>query len=161
MATSRQPPLTQPAPRAESELLLPPARCASAPDLSRARAGGVPQKRTVVRSKAFLKAQILVQNLPAMDCVVRNVSLSGARLEVDETFALPREFELELPQRGTVLLCELRWRRNDRVGVRFLGPRSPRAPTNQAMEELRSENTRLRRENARLKARIEELTGGF
>ena len=161
MATSRQTTLIKPAPHAEGGPILSRARCASAPDTSRARAAGVPQKRAVVRSKTFLKAQIRVQNLPAIDCVVRNISRNGARIEVDDTLALPRQFELELPQRGMVLLCEFRWRRDYRVGVRFVGPQSPRAPRNQAMEELRSENARLRRENARLKARIEELTGGF
>ena len=96
-----------------------------------------------------------------MACVVRNVSLSGARLEVDETFALPRQFELELPQRGMVLLCELKWRRDDRVGVKFLDNRGRHDATLEATEKLREENARLRRENARFKARVEELTGGF
>jgi hypothetical protein len=136
------------------------ARSAAAVDSSLARSCA-PQKRASVRSKAFLKAHIRIHNLPAMDCVVRNVSPSGARLEVDETFALPTEFDLEIPQRGVVLLCELKWRRDDVVGVKFLDRQGPHAPTAEAMEKLQRENARLRRENGRLKARVEELIGGF
>ena len=77
------------------------------------------QERDSVRSRAFLKAHILIQNLPSMECVVRNISLSGARLEVDKTFALPIEFELEIPQLGVVLWCELKWRRA-RIDLRSL-----------------------------------------
>jgi PilZ domain len=82
------------------------------------------QERDSVRSRAFLKAHILIQNLPSMECVVRNISLSGARLEVDKTFALPIEFELEIPQLGVVLWCELKWRRDDTdtVGVNMENP---------------------------------------
>jgi hypothetical protein len=80
------------------------------------------QERDSVRSRALLKAHILIQNLPSMECVVRNISLSGARLEVDKTFALPIEFELEIPQLGVVLWCEPKWRRDDTVGVNMENP---------------------------------------
>jgi hypothetical protein len=160
VATYGQIPLIDRAPPAEGGALLSSARSADAVDPSRARSCA-PQKRASVRSKAFLKAHIRIHNLPAMDCVVRNVSPSGARLEVDETFALPMEFELEIPQRGVVLMCEVKWRRDDLVGVKFLDHQGPHTPTAEAMEKLQRENARLRRENARLKTRVEELIGGF
>ena len=96
-----------------------------------------------------------------MDCVVRNISMRGARLEVDQTFALPTEFELEIPQRGAVLLCELKWRNGDKVGVKFLDRQGPHAPTIEEMEELRRENARLRRKIDLLTARVQELAGGL
>jgi hypothetical protein len=71
-----------------------------------------------------------------MDCMVRNMSLSGARLEVSQNFILPTEFELEIPQRGSVLLCALIWRKDDAVGVKFLDSKGPirRAPTAASQE---------------------------
>jgi hypothetical protein len=96
-----------------------------------------------------------------MECVVRDISLGGARIEIDETFALPNEFALEIPQRGAMLLCELRWRNGDKVGVKFLDRQDPHAPTIEEMEELRRENARLRGEIARLTARVRELIGGL
>jgi hypothetical protein len=123
------------------------------------------QRRDSVRYRAFLKARILIQDWTKMDCMVRNMSLSGARLEASQNFILPTEFELEFPQRrsallcalkhGSVLLCVLIWRKDEAVGVKFLNSVGP--PTSAA--ELRSENARLRQENARLKLRVEELTG--
>jgi PilZ domain len=91
-----------------------------------------------------------------MECVVRDISRGGARLEVDETFALSTEFALEIPQRGAMLL-ELRWRNGDMVGVKFLDRQAPHAPTIEEMEELRRENARLRQEIARL----HQLIGGL
>jgi hypothetical protein len=85
--------------------------------------------------------------------------LGGARIEVDDTFALPTEFALEIPQRGVMLLCELRWRNGDAVGVKFLDRQTPHAPTIEEVEELRRDNARLRREIARLTARVQELIG--
>jgi hypothetical protein len=44
------------------------------------------QERDAVRSRAFLEARIRLQNRTmSVDCVVRNISLSGAKLEVDAT----------------------------------------------------------------------------
>jgi PilZ domain len=118
------------------------------------------QERDSARSKAFLKAHVRVGKLPKMECVVRDISLGGARIEVDETFALPTEFALEIPQRGAMLLCELQWRNGDAVGVKFLDRQAPHAPTIEEVEELRRENARLRQEIARLTARVQELIGG-
>ena len=88
------------------------------------------------------------------------MSLSGARLEVSQNFILPTEFELEIPQRGSVLLCALIWRKDDAVGVKFLDSKGPirRAPTADFMKKIRRENARLREEIARLTAQFQELT---
>ncbi len=54
-----------------------------------------------------------------MDCLVRDISPTGAKLELDGTSVLPCEFDLAVPQRRTVHPCEIRWRRQNAVGVRF------------------------------------------
>ena len=118
------------------------------------------QRRDSVRHRAFLKARILIQDRTTIDCIVRNMSLSGARLEVSQNFILPTEFELEIPQRGSVLLCALIWRKDDAVGVKFLDSKGPirRAPTADFMKKIRRENAQLREEIARLTAQFQELT---
>ena len=118
------------------------------------------QRRDSVRHRAFLKARILNQNRTTIDCIVRNMSLSGARLEVSQNFILPTEFELEIPQRGSVLLCALIWRKDDAVGVKFLDSKGPirRAPTADSMKKIRRENAQLREEITRLTAQFQELT---
>ena len=115
------------------------------------------QDRNSIRSKTFLKAYIRFQNR-TMDCVVRNMSLSGARLEVSQTSTLPTEFELDILQRGALIQCALKWRKDEGVGVKFLDTIDP-APSAGVLAELRHENARLREEIARLKARVQELAG--
>jgi hypothetical protein len=121
---------------------------------------GAMQERDSVRAKAFLEAHIRYHNRTrSVDCVVRNISLSGARLEVDPTFALPNEFELDIPHRGAVLQCLLKWRKEGAAGVKFLNSMVSDSPhAAQSTEDLRHENARLREEIARLKLRVQELT---
>jgi PilZ domain len=81
------------------------------------------QERDSIRSKALLEAYIRYQNRTrSMGCVVRNISLSGARLEVDPTVVLPNEFELDIPHRGAMVQCALKWRKDGAAGVKFLIP---------------------------------------
>jgi hypothetical protein len=130
------------------------------------------QRRDSVRRRAFLKARIRISMWTTVDCMVRNLSLSGARLEVSQNFILPTEFELEIPQRrsvllsalkrGSVLLCALIWRKDDAVGVKFLDREGPirRAPiAAEFMKKVRRENAQLRKEIGRLSAQIQELRG--
>jgi hypothetical protein len=116
------------------------------------------------RSKAFLKANIRFQNRNVtMDCVVRNISLSGAKIEIGQAYALPTEFELEIPQRGAVFQCILKWRKEDAAGVKFKDSETPEtqaaAQLIRTIDELEQENARLRQEVARLSKRLREIEG--
>jgi hypothetical protein len=153
-------PILDPAPPAEGGALFCLARSTAAAEPSPAPLS-TPQKRASVRSKAFLKALIRLENGDVtIDCVVRNISLSGAKLGVPRMYVVPTKFELEIPQRGAALQCVLKWRKDDEVGVEFLDSTEllPHAPRAQSMEDLRRENARLGQEIVRLKLRVEELT---
>ena len=55
-----------------------------------------------------------------MACSLRNVSQTGARLELTKNTPLPRPFLLSLTPDGSVRrLCEAVWQRANTVGVRF------------------------------------------
>jgi hypothetical protein len=158
VATYNQIPLVDPTPPTRGGAILSLARSAAA--LSRTLSCTL-KERDSVRSAALLRARIRFQNgYKTVDCVVRNVSLSGARLEVSPTLWLPNEFELEIPQRAAEFKCALMWSKDDLVGVKFLSSigATPDAPDVEETEDLRSENARLREEIARLTARILELT---
>jgi len=62
-----------------------------------------------------------------IDCAIRDVSTAGARLSVKPQCELPNELELLFVTEEMLVPCELRWRRGDRLGVRFIGP-SRKAP---------------------------------
>lgn len=54
----------------------------------------------------------------AMDCIVLDLSEGGARIRPADILTCPDEFQLATKQGGRVV-CEVVWRRNDIVGVRF------------------------------------------
>jgi hypothetical protein len=62
-----------------------------------------------------------------IDCAIRDLSAGGARLTVKPECELPKEFDLLYVTDQLLIPCEIRWRRGDRLGVRFTGP-SRKAP---------------------------------
>jgi hypothetical protein len=54
-----------------------------------------------------------------VDCLVRNLSLTGASLEVSSQSGIPEEFNLVVPADGLNLHCHVVWRKIYRIGVAF------------------------------------------
>ena len=54
-------------------------------------------------------------------CTVRDISATGARLRVEGSVAAPDTFELLIALDGLEANCEVVWRREAELGVRFLG----------------------------------------
>ena len=55
----------------------------------------------------------------AVDCLVRNLSLAGAALEVSNNSAIPARFVLAVPGDGLQLPCRAMWRRDRRIDIAF------------------------------------------
>ena len=55
----------------------------------------------------------------AIDCLVRNLSASGAALELSNTSAIPARFVLAMPGDGLQLPCRAVWRKDRRIGIAF------------------------------------------
>ncbi|MDH2381695.1 PilZ domain-containing protein [Bradyrhizobium sp. CER78] len=66
-----------------------------------------------------LKAGTIEFNGGAIDCVIRNISETGAALEVTSPVGIPETFNLVLPGDHTKRQCRVAWRRERRIGVRF------------------------------------------
>lgn len=56
-----------------------------------------------------------------ISCTIRNMNADGAELKVGVDAVVPGQFLLYVPADGIAYRCELRWRRNDRCGVKFTG----------------------------------------
>ena len=54
-----------------------------------------------------------------INCVVRNLSVTGAAIEVSSRAGIPESFLLVMPDDGLRLLCHIVWRREYRIGVAF------------------------------------------
>ncbi|MDP4006791.1 PilZ domain-containing protein [Methylobacterium sp. NEAU K] len=112
------------------------------------------------RQRVFLKGRILFNNgASSFDCLVRDMSSSGARLVMSDATTLPESFDLYIPQKDRTYRSTLRWRREDGIGVTFADESRPAAPATpdpagaeasvsmllRRVSELETENAALRR----------------
>ena len=80
------------------------------------------KERSSERRRSIIGGRIRLPNKSStFDCLIRDLSPTGARLTLDSAPLLPLEFELEIPKQKIVYQCELRWRSQDAVGVHFKG----------------------------------------
>ncbi|MGH1570054.1 PilZ domain-containing protein [Methylobacterium sp. P31] len=119
------------------------------------------EHRREVRQRVFLKGRIVFNNgSSSFDCLVRDMSSSGARLVMSDATTLPEAFDLYIPQKDRTYRANLRWRREDGIGVTFEEPaRVSTAPAAldpaaadasvtmllKRVSELETENAALRR----------------
>jgi hypothetical protein len=66
-----------------------------------------------------LKAGSISFSGGAIDCTVRNLSTTGAALEVTSQSGVPEKFSLAVPDDGLLLPCHVVWRKAYKIGVRF------------------------------------------
>lgn len=80
-------------------------------------------------------------------CTVRDISATGARIRTDGSVNIPDTFELIIDLDGLEVDCEVVWRKDSDLGVRFLGaPRRVTPKRQQSLEMTASErSTSLRR----------------
>jgi hypothetical protein len=94
----------------------------------------------------------------SIDCQIRNISNTGARISLAEGLSLPGAFELEVPSRNNTYQVALRWRTKDAAGVQFVDKSAvDPAAAAEEIEALRNENALLRRRVADLVRRLTEL----
>lgn len=79
-------------------------------------------KRTTSRQRTLISGIISFnQRQSTMNCVVRNLSKTGARLSLDGPLTLPTTFQMALPERGRNYLAKVVWASPDAMGVTFVG----------------------------------------
>jgi hypothetical protein len=55
-----------------------------------------------------------------INCLIRNISISGAALDVSNPLDIPERFDLVFKADGTNIPCHVIWRQEERIGVAFL-----------------------------------------
>lgn len=84
-------------------------------------------KRIAPRVRVLGHAQI-ISRTGNTNCVVRDLSDTGAKLGVSSKVKLPAEFDLLFVRRRLTLRVRVRWRNGESVGVAFCEPdKAPRA----------------------------------
>lgn len=78
------------------------------------------EHRCSQRKRTFLGAKIVLnRGSSILDCIVKDMSNSGARLSLDGALTVPEEFDLALSD-GKVFHCAVKWRRLALLGVSFM-----------------------------------------
>jgi hypothetical protein len=76
------------------------------------------ERRTTRRMRVLKSGKIIVaEKAPAILCTVRNVSASGACLQMDNQFGIPDTFAVVID--GVQHPCRVAWRSSVRMGVAF------------------------------------------
>lgn len=78
------------------------------------------EKRTAKRQPLRYTAWVALTAEQRHGCVVSDVSESGARIDVQDSAALPDHFVLMLTSNGSARrFCRVMWRKPNQVGVQF------------------------------------------
>ncbi|MGH1587041.1 PilZ domain-containing protein [Methylobacterium sp. P5_C11] len=113
------------------------------------------EHRRETRQRVFLKGRIVFNNgSSSFDCLVRDMSSSGARLVMSDATTLPDAFDLYIPQKDRTYRATLRWRREDGIGVTFEKQSRAAAPAATAPDPAATEASL-----AMLLRRVSELEG--
>jgi hypothetical protein len=79
------------------------------------------EEHRIAQRRRVLKAgSITFAGGAAITCTVRNFSSTGAALEVVSPVGIPDQFKLIVEMEHSVRLCEVVWRKEKRIGVRFI-----------------------------------------
>ena len=81
------------------------------------------EKRAAQRFQVLGHAQLRVGPL-AINCVIRDISPSGAKLGLPSAARLPAKADLWLVQGDAKIRVLLKWREGDYVGVAFAGKKA-------------------------------------
>ena len=66
-----------------------------------------------------LKSGTIAFGGAGIDCLVRNISATGAALEVESQIGIPKEFKLVISAEHFNGFCRVLWRKAKRIGVVF------------------------------------------
>ncbi|MBB6483959.1 PilZ domain-containing protein [Rhizobium lusitanum] len=76
--------------------------------------------RMSARKRTLLGAKIIFnEGHSVYDCLVKNLSDTGAMIQIENPLAAPNAFDLQLSD-NRLLTCEVRWRKINSMGVQFV-----------------------------------------
>ena len=76
------------------------------------------ERRAIPRKPVLMSGAIQFAGC-AINCLVRDISISGAALDVAEPQDIPERFNLIFKADGTHIPCHVVWRQAERIGVAF------------------------------------------
>jgi hypothetical protein len=78
------------------------------------------ERRKSARSRILKSAKLILGRTSIIDCAVRNLTNTGARIQVANTVNLPQDFEMTFDGGHSIRPCRLVWRTVTETGVEFV-----------------------------------------
>jgi uncharacterized protein YceH (UPF0502 family) len=108
------------------------------------------EKRKSARQKSFLRGIVCPADCNStIDCLVRDISETGARLKFTSPQSIAENLDLHIPVKGQTFRAKVRWSNVDEIGVSF--------ETNAAVDTSPQSDGELSGRVARLEAEIVAL----
>jgi len=76
------------------------------------------ERRAIARQRVF-KAATIEFGGAGVDCIIRNMSVAGAALDVATPLGIPHEVILNILTRQVRQPCHIVWRKEKRIGIAF------------------------------------------
>jgi hypothetical protein len=117
------------------------------------------ERRIAQRQKSFLRGCIYFNNRrSAADCLIRDISDTGARLIFSSAIAIPDVVDLYIPQKEQTLRSQVQWRHGDEIGVAFIqAGQAPEPSAPGERDDLGKRVQRLEAEVAALRRIVRRL----
>jgi PilZ domain len=77
------------------------------------------EKRTVTRQRVLKRGTLAFYSGGGIDCMVRNISSNGARVDLATPVGLPRSFTLVIAADKFLRRCHAVWKNEKHIGVAF------------------------------------------
>jgi hypothetical protein len=115
------------------------------------------ERRTSTRRRTFLGGVLAFQGRYAtLDCTIRNLSETGARIAVDGSAILPDEFDFTITRNDRAFRARVVWRNAEAAGLALASTNIAEVVTLDWARKLRVQE----RENARLRRKVSDLSSG-
>ena len=76
------------------------------------------ERRAIPRKPVLMSGAIQFAG-GVINCLVRDMTIAGAALDVAEPHNIPERFNLVFKADGTLIPCHVIWRQDERIGVNF------------------------------------------
>ena len=77
------------------------------------------ERRKTTRHRVLKAGTIAFNRAGVISCTVRNISETGACLEVDSPVGIPDQFTLLIEHDHVQRPCRISWRKEKRIGIAF------------------------------------------
>ena len=115
------------------------------------------ERRKSTRRRTFLGGVLAFQGRYAtLNCTIRNLSETGARIAINGSAILPDEFDFTITRNDRAFRARVVWRNTEAAGLALAGVNTASIVTLDWARRLRSQEA----ENARLRQRVSDLSSG-